>query len=171
MCQHYMYCTLHAWLTVICVTSFAELIACGHTSLLPSMHCSSCIGGDSLCEGVKRVVQGMNFIAGCLLLFMDEEDTFWCLAIIVEELLPGYYSMAMVEPQVAPSPAPLSAHSRLPHTLCWRASCTCWLYGPQWLHPWLTRECFKRSAAVLMLVHLFLFSFGERRIFITQMQR
>lgn len=45
-------------------------------------------------------VQGMNFIAGCLLLFMDEEDTFWCLAIIVEELLPGYYSMAMVEPQV-----------------------------------------------------------------------
>lgn len=42
----------------------------------------------------------MNFIAGCLLLFMDEEDTFWCLAIIVEELLPGYYSMAMVEPQV-----------------------------------------------------------------------
>ncbi len=31
---------------------------------------------------------------------MDEEDTFWCLAIIVEELLPGYYSMAMVEPQV-----------------------------------------------------------------------
>lgn len=47
----------------------------------------------------------MNFIAGCLLLFMDEEDTFWCLAIIVEELLPGYYSMAMVEPQV-PSPTP-----------------------------------------------------------------
>ena len=42
----------------------------------------------------------MNFIAGCLLLFMDEEDTFWCLAIIVEELLPGYFSMAMVEPQV-----------------------------------------------------------------------
>lgn len=45
-------------------------------------------------------VQGMNFIAGCLLLFMDEEDTFWCLAIIVEELLPGYFSMAMTEPQV-----------------------------------------------------------------------
>ena len=42
----------------------------------------------------------MNFIAGCLLLFMDEEDTFWCLAIIVEELLPGYFSMAIVEPQV-----------------------------------------------------------------------
>ena len=37
---------------------------------------------------------------------MDEEDTFWCLAIIVEELLPGYFSMAMVEPQV-PLPLPL----------------------------------------------------------------
>lgn len=62
----------------------------------------------SLCEGVKHVVQGMNFIAGCLLLFMDEEDTFWCLAIIVEELLPGYYSMAMVEPQVPSPPLPPS---------------------------------------------------------------
>lgn len=59
-------------------------------------------------------VQGMNFIAGCLLLFMDEEDTFWCLAIIVEELLPGYYSMAMVEPQVCshklPTSIPASCH-------------------------------------------------------------
>ena len=53
----------------------------------------------------------MNFIAGCLLLFMDEEDTFWCLAIIVEELLPGYYSMAMVEPQVQPLPSPPANYS------------------------------------------------------------
>ena len=44
--------------------------------------------------------QGMNFIAGCLLLFMAEEDAFWCLAVIVEELLPGYFSLAMVAPQV-----------------------------------------------------------------------
>lgn len=59
-------------------------------------------------------VQGMNFIAGCLLLFMDEEDTFWCLAIIVEELLPGYYSMAMVEPQVR-SPLACCIASCFPH--------------------------------------------------------
>lgn len=45
--------------------------------------------------------QGMNFVAGCLLLFMDEEDAFWSLACIVEDLLPGYYSTAMVEPQVS----------------------------------------------------------------------
>lgn len=41
----------------------------------------------------------MNFVAGCLLLFMDEEDAFWCLACIIEDLLPGYFSTAMVEPQ------------------------------------------------------------------------
>ena len=45
--------------------------------------------------------QGMNFVAGCLLLFMDEEAAFWSLACIVEDLLPGYYSTAMVEPQVS----------------------------------------------------------------------
>lgn len=68
---------------------------------------------------------------------MDEEDTFWCLAIIVEELLPGYYSMAMVEPQVQPLHHPLSSKARnsaaseqlineghLPH-LAGRAISTC----------------------------------------------
>ena len=46
-------------------------------------------------------VQGMNFVAACLLLFMDEEDAFWSLAVIIEDLLPGYFSTAMVEPQVS----------------------------------------------------------------------
>ena len=43
----------------------------------------------------------MNFVAGCLLLFMDEEDAFWSLAVIVEDLLPGYFSLQMLAPQVA----------------------------------------------------------------------
>jgi hypothetical protein len=51
----------------------------------------------------------MNFVAGCLLLFMDEEDAFWSLACIIEDLLPGYYSTAMVEPQV--------------NAFCYRHSC------------------------------------------------
>ena len=57
------------------------------------------------------MLQGMNFIAGCLLLFMAEEDAFWCLAVIVEELLPGYFSLAMVAPQVTlkSGAAPLAA--------------------------------------------------------------
>lgn len=49
----------------------------------------------------KHAVQGMNFIAGALLLFMDEEDAFWSLAIIAEDLLPGYFSLIMVAPQVS----------------------------------------------------------------------
>ena len=54
--------------------------------------------------------QGMNFVAGCLLLFMDEEDAFWSLACIIEDLLPGYYSTAMVEPQVRLLRASLPGH-------------------------------------------------------------
>lgn len=34
----------------------------------------------------------MNFIAGMLLLFMDEEPAFWLLTTVVEDLLPGYYN-------------------------------------------------------------------------------
>ena len=45
-------------------------------------------------------VQGMNFIAGCLLLFMEEEDAFWCLTTIVEQLLSGYFSTTMAASQV-----------------------------------------------------------------------
>jgi hypothetical protein len=37
--------------------------------------------------------QGMNFIAGRLLNFMDEEEAFWTLAMIIETILPvDYYS-------------------------------------------------------------------------------
>jgi hypothetical protein len=44
--------------------------------------------------------QGMNFVTGCLLLFLQEEDAFVSLAALVDEVLPGYYSIAMVQPQV-----------------------------------------------------------------------
>jgi hypothetical protein len=59
------------------------------------VHCHGC--GVRL---MADVLQGMNFVAGCLLLFMDEEDAFWSLACVIEDLLPGYFSTAMVEPQV-----------------------------------------------------------------------
>jgi Rab-GTPase-TBC domain len=43
-----------------------------------------CVGGASAepacCGGCA---QGMNFVAGCLLLFMEEEDAFWALCVIV----------------------------------------------------------------------------------------
>jgi hypothetical protein len=66
----------------------------------------------------------MNFVAGCLLLFLDEEDAFWALARIIEDLLPGYFSTAMVEPQArahaqpplqGPAGAPAVLACRFPH--------------------------------------------------------
>jgi hypothetical protein len=38
----------------------------------------------------------MNFICGLLLLLMDEEAAFWCLATIVEDLVPDYFDMNMI---------------------------------------------------------------------------
>ena len=67
------------------------------------------------------MLQGMNFIAGCLLLFMAEEDAFWCLAVIVEELLPGYFSLAMVAPQVTPNRGNCTTLALLP---------VCFIGGP-----------------------------------------
>ena len=40
--------------------------------------------------------QGMNFIAGFLLLFMTEEQAFWTLSVIVEEYLKDYFCESMV---------------------------------------------------------------------------
>lgn len=45
-------------------------------------------------------MQGMNFVAGAMLLFMGEEDAFWCLCAIVEDLLPGYFALDLIAPQV-----------------------------------------------------------------------
>jgi Rab-GTPase-TBC domain len=33
----------------------------------------------------------MNFVAGFLLLFLEEEDAFWTLETIVNDILPNYY--------------------------------------------------------------------------------
>ena len=48
--------------------------------------------------------QGMNFLCGTLLLIMAEEDAFWLLAAIVEDVLPGY------EPLI-PGCEPFSRHT------------------------------------------------------------
>lgn len=39
--------------------------------------------------------QSMNFIAAVLLLVVDEPTAFWCLAAIVERLMPGHFSSCM----------------------------------------------------------------------------
>ena len=40
--------------------------------------------------------QGMNFLTALLLLLMEEEAAFWCLAAIVEDILPGYFTNTML---------------------------------------------------------------------------
>ncbi|XP_055338366.1 TBC1 domain family member 2B-like, partial [Paramacrobiotus metropolitanus] len=44
--------------------------------------------------------QGMNRLAAVALLFLNEEDCFWCLVAIVDYYLPGYFSVNMLEAQV-----------------------------------------------------------------------
>ena len=39
--------------------------------------------------------QSMNFLVALLLLHMDEEDAFWCLCAICEDLVPGHYTSKM----------------------------------------------------------------------------
>ncbi len=38
----------------------------------------------------------MNFIAGGLLIFLEEENAFWMLCYVVENLLSGYFSKTYV---------------------------------------------------------------------------
>ncbi|GAB4813054.1 hypothetical protein N2152v2_000100 [Parachlorella kessleri] len=45
--------------------------------------------------------RGMNFIAACFMLFMGEEEAFWSVAAVVEDLLPGYFDTRMVAPQAS----------------------------------------------------------------------
>lgn len=44
--------------------------------------------------------QGLNRLAAIALLFMDEEDAFWCLVGIIKSIMPGYFSRTLVAPQV-----------------------------------------------------------------------
>jgi Ca2+-binding EF-hand superfamily protein len=44
--------------------------------------------------------QSMNFIGGLLLLFLDEEDAFWVLCYIVENLFPNNYTAELVGMQI-----------------------------------------------------------------------
>jgi Ca2+-binding EF-hand superfamily protein len=44
--------------------------------------------------------QSMNFIAGGLLLFLEEEEAFWMLCFIVEEMLPDYFTKNIIGPQI-----------------------------------------------------------------------
>jgi len=44
--------------------------------------------------------QAMNFLVAGLLVFMDEEETFWFLSFIVEKLLPHYFTENLIGPRI-----------------------------------------------------------------------
>lgn len=39
--------------------------------------------------------QAMNIVAAALLIYMSEEQAFWCLSLVCDSMLPGYYSKTM----------------------------------------------------------------------------
>lgn len=44
--------------------------------------------------------QGLNFLAATLMLWMPEEDAFWCLCAVIEDILGcSYFDERMVLPQ------------------------------------------------------------------------
>lgn len=46
-------------------------------------------------------MKGLNFLAASLMLHMGEEDAFWCLCAVIEDLLgSSYFDERMVLPQV-----------------------------------------------------------------------
>ncbi|XP_072016236.1 LOW QUALITY PROTEIN: uncharacterized protein [Amphiura filiformis] len=60
--------------------------------------------------------QGMNFIAGMSLLFMDVETAFWCLVAVVESYFPpNYFDMSLIGAQADQSILKDILEQRLPH--------------------------------------------------------
>lgn len=52
--------------------------------------------------------QAMNLVVASFLIFMSEEQCFWCLSILCDRLLPGYYScvLCVLSTSLTPSLAP-----------------------------------------------------------------
>lgn len=76
------------------VISFSPAVACGAV-------CRRVLTAYARHNPSVGYCQGMNFVAAMLLLQLsDEEHAFWCLCALVEDVLPGYYSHAMVAAEV-----------------------------------------------------------------------
>ena len=58
------------------------------------------LGAYSIRNPAVGYCQGQNFIAAAFMLIFDEEEAFWCLCFVLEDLLPGYFDSKMVAAQV-----------------------------------------------------------------------
>ncbi|CAK4137319.1 unnamed protein product [Aphanomyces euteiches] len=59
--------------------------------------------------------QSMNFLAAMLLVYLGEEEAFWVLACIVEDLVPGYHTKSMVGSRVDQHVFAALVEQKLPH--------------------------------------------------------
>jgi len=48
-------------------------------------------------------LQAMNLVTASFLIYMSEEQCFWCLTVLCDRLLPGYYRCASSPPALSPS--------------------------------------------------------------------
>ena len=58
------------------------------------------LGAYSISNSDIGYCQSMNFLAACLLMYLDEEEAFWMLAVICEDLAEGYYTPGLPGLQV-----------------------------------------------------------------------
>ena len=58
------------------------------------------LGAYSISNSSIGYCQSMNFLAACLLMYLDEEDAFWMLSVICEQLAEGYYTPGLPGLQV-----------------------------------------------------------------------
>jgi len=58
------------------------------------------LGSYSIRNPKVGYCQGLNFLAATFMMLFSEEDAFWCLAVVIEDLLPGYFDLKMIAPQV-----------------------------------------------------------------------
>ena len=58
------------------------------------------LGAYSISNSSIGYCQSMNFLAACLLMYLEEEDAFWMLSVFCEDLAAGYYSPGLPGLQV-----------------------------------------------------------------------
>ena len=95
----------------------AELLLSCHHVLLMKHTCIStvsCCCDDGHPLPPPRYCQSLNYIAGLFLILMSEEEAFWMLSTLVEDILPGqFYSTSLTGLRVEQGFPPLLSHGEL----------------------------------------------------------
>jgi Ca2+-binding EF-hand superfamily protein len=100
--------------------------------------------------------QGLNFIAGAMLLYVSEEDAFWLLVAISEVLFPQFFNESLSGAVVESELVDLLIAEQLPaiHTALQAHNLTTQLFSTQWLLTLFTAESAPAVAARIINVVL-----------------